>query len=70
MYLFRLLKFVLSLLSFMVLGGFYLAIYSGIVIELIWPEIFNDYWEIWWRGWVLIALAWFLLKSKKQTTKG
>jgi hypothetical protein len=65
----HILKSILSLVSFAVLGGLSLAIYSGIAIELIYPEIFNDYWKIWWKGWVLIALAWFLLKSQKQTRK-
>ncbi len=69
MYLIRILKFIFNLFSFIVIGGLSLAIYSGIAIELIYPEIFNDYWKIWWKGWVLIALAWFLLKSQKQTPK-
>jgi hypothetical protein len=47
MYLLHILKFIFSLISFTVLVGFSLAIYSGLAIELIYPEIFNDYWTIW-----------------------
>jgi hypothetical protein len=66
MYLMHILKSILSLICFAVLGGLSLAIYSGIAVELIYPGIFNSYWRIWWKGWVLIALAWFLYKSKKR----
>jgi hypothetical protein len=46
--------------------GFSGTIYSGIAIELIYPEIANDHWGIWLKGWLFTALVWFLLKSKKQ----
>jgi hypothetical protein len=69
MYLLHILKSIFNLISFTVLGGFSLAIYSGIAIELIYPEIFNDYWRVWWRGWVFIALVWYLLKSRNKQAR-
>ena len=69
MYLFPILKFTPNLLSFVVLGGFSFAVYSGLAIELLYPEIINDYWEIWWKGWLFTALVWFLLKSKKANER-
>lgn len=70
MHIFIIIKFTFDLLSFGLLGGSSLAIFSGIFVELIYPKIFIEYWHVWWGGWVMGAALWMLIHICKIVIKG
>jgi hypothetical protein len=61
-------KFFASFVSFGLLGGSSLAIYSGLLVEIFYPQIFTEFWGGWWVTWVTIALILFFIRNKGTNT--
>ena len=60
-------KFIFELIFVSFLVGSSLSILSGIVVELIYPKIVNDYWSIWWLGWIIaVAILFMIIKRREQ----
>ena len=59
-------KICLEIISFCILGGSSLAILSGMFVEMIYPKFFSQYWVVWWRGWLIIALIWALIDKERK----
>ena len=59
------LKFLFSLASFSLLGGSSLAIYSGLLVEIFYPQIFTEYWGLWWGVWVTFASLLYFIRNKE-----
>ena len=57
-------KFIASFVSFSLLGGSSLAVYSGLVVEIFYPQIFTEFWGGWWVMWVTIASLIYFNRNK------
>ena len=57
------LKLFISFVSFSLLGGSSLAVYSGLLVEIFYPPIFAEFWGGWWVTWVAIASLVFFIRS-------
>ena len=58
-------KIFFDIISFCILGGSSLVIVSAMFVEMIYSKIFSEYWIVWWRGWLIIALMWALIDKRK-----
>jgi hypothetical protein len=58
------LKYFISFVSFSLLGGSSLGIYSGLLVEIFYPQIFTEFWGVWWVTWVTVASLLFFIKNK------
>ena len=59
-------KFIFDLAFFSFLVGSSIALFSGIVAELIYPKVVNEYWAIWWIGWIIGVAIWDLITIKEK----
>ena len=50
--------------SFSLLGGSSLAIYSGLLVEIFYPQIFTEFWGGWWVIWVTYASLLYFIRNK------
>jgi hypothetical protein len=57
-------KFFVSFVSFSLLGGSSLAVYSGLLVEIFYPQIFTEFWGGWWVTWVTVASLSFFIRNK------
>jgi len=62
-------KSIFDLLFVSFLVGSALALFFGIAAELIYPRIANEYWKIWWVGWILGVTIWAVITKKKESIK-
>jgi len=60
-------KCFISFASFSLLGGSSLAVYSGLLVEIFYPQIFAEFWGVWWVTWVTIASFLFFVRNIEIT---
>jgi hypothetical protein len=58
------LKYFIGFVSFSLLGGSSLAVYSGMLVEIFYPQIFSEFWGAWWVLWVTFASLLYFIRNK------